>query len=89
MKKTKFNEEQILFVRKQGSAGEPISDVCRQMRISEAIYNVWKNRYTDLGIVEIRELRQLRSSGQATNFYVSLVNLPAVSIIYAHAFLSE
>lgn len=60
MKKTKFTEEQILFALKQGSAGQPIADVCRQMGISEATYYVWKKRYADLGILEVRELRQLR-----------------------------
>lgn len=60
MKKTRFTEEQILFALKQGSAGQPIADVCRQMGISEATYYVWKKKYADMGILEIRELRQLR-----------------------------
>ena len=60
MKKTKFTEEQILFALKQGSAGQPIADVCRQMGISEATYYVWKKKYADMGILQIRELRQLR-----------------------------
>ena len=38
MKKSKFTEEQILFALKQGDAGRPVADVCRQMGISEATY---------------------------------------------------
>ena len=60
MKKTKFTEEQILFALKQGSAGQPVADICRQMGISEATYYVWKKRYADMGLLEVRELRQLR-----------------------------
>ena len=60
MKKTRFTEEQILFALKQGNAGQPIAEVCRQMGISEATYYVWKKKYADMGILEIRELRQLR-----------------------------
>jgi putative transposase len=30
------------------------------MGISEATYYVWKKRYSDLGLLEVRELRQLR-----------------------------
>ena len=60
MKKTRFTEEQILFALKQGTAGQPIADVCRQMGISEATYYVWKKKYADMGILEVRELRQLR-----------------------------
>jgi len=60
MKKTEFTEEQIPFALKQGAAAQPVSDVCRQMGISEATYYVWKKRYSDLGLLEVRELRQLR-----------------------------
>jgi putative transposase len=60
VKKTKFTEEQILFALKQGTAGQPVADICRQMGISEATYYVWKRRYADLGLLEVRELRQLR-----------------------------
>jgi len=38
MKKSKFTEEQILFSLKQADAGQPVTDVCRQMGISEATY---------------------------------------------------
>ena len=60
MKKSKFTEQQILCALKQGDAGQPISDVCRQMGISEATYYVWKKRYANMGLLEVRELRQLR-----------------------------
>ena len=30
------------------------------MGISEATYYVWKKKYADMGLLEVRELRQLR-----------------------------
>ena len=60
MKKSKFTEEQSLFALKQADAGQPVGDVCRQMGISEATFYVWKKRYGNLGLLEVRELRQLR-----------------------------
>ena len=60
MKRSKFTEEQILFALKQADSGQPVGDVCRQMGISEATFYVWKKRYGDLGLLEVRELRQLR-----------------------------
>ena len=60
MRKSRFNEEQILFALKQRNAGQPIADVCRRMGISEATYYNWKKRYGNLGLLEVRELRQLR-----------------------------
>lgn len=35
-------------------------DVCRQMGVSEATFYGWKKKYGQLGLTEIRELRQLR-----------------------------
>ena len=60
MKKSKFTEEQILFALKQAEAGQPVGDVCRQMGVSEATFYFWKKRYGNLGLLEVRELRQLR-----------------------------
>jgi len=60
MKKSRCTEEQILFALKRAEAGQPVGDVCRQMGISEATFYVWKKRYANLGVLEVRELRQLR-----------------------------
>ena len=40
-------------------SGQPVPDVCRQMGISEATFYVWKKKYADLGVAELRQLRQL------------------------------
>ena len=40
MKKSKFTEEQILFALKQAEVGHVVTDVCRQMGISEATFYV-------------------------------------------------
>ena len=59
MKKSKFTEEQILFALKRADAGQLVGDVCRQMGVSEATFYVWKKRYGNLGLLEVRERRQL------------------------------
>jgi putative transposase len=60
MKRSNFTEEQILFALKQANAGQPADDVCRQMEIGEATFYVRKKRYGNQGLLEVRELRQLR-----------------------------
>ncbi len=61
MKRSRFTEEQILFALKQADSGQAVSDVCRQMGVSEATFYAWKKCYADLGVLELRELRQLRA----------------------------
>lgn len=34
-------------------------DVCRQTGISEATFYTWKKKYADLGVCELRRLKQL------------------------------
>jgi putative transposase len=59
MKRSKFSEEQVSYALRQAEAGTPVSDVCRQLGISEATFYIWKKKYRDLGVTEMRKLRQL------------------------------
>ena len=59
MKRSKFSEEQIAFALRQAESGTPVGDVCRQLGVSEATFYVWKKRYAQLGVSELRRLRQL------------------------------
>lgn len=54
MKKSRYTEEQIAFALRRAEGGTPVSDVCRQMGVSEASFYVWKKKYGRLGLTEIR-----------------------------------
>jgi len=60
MKKSRYTEEQIAYVLRQAEAGTPVSDVCRSAGISEATFYVWKKKYANLGVSELRRLRLLQ-----------------------------
>ena len=60
MKRARFSEEQITYALRQVEAGTPPADVCRQLGCSEASFYIWKKRYGNLGLTEVKELRQLR-----------------------------
>lgn len=44
---------------RQIDAGAPVLEVTRKLGISEATYYVWRKRYGQMAIAEIRRLRQL------------------------------
>jgi putative transposase len=59
MKKSKFTEAQIVFALQQAETGVSVAEVCRKLGISEAMFYSWKKKYSGLGPVELRRLRQL------------------------------
>ena len=59
MKTSKFTEEQIAYTLRLAESGTPVGDVCRQMGISEATFYIWRKKYAELGVAELRALRQL------------------------------
>ena len=59
MKRSKFSEEQVAYALRQVEAGTPVSDVCRQLGVSEATFYAWTKKYAHLGVSELRRLRQL------------------------------
>jgi putative transposase len=59
MKKSRYTEERIAFALRQAESGVPVADVCRQMGVSEATFYVWKKKYANLGVTELRRLKQL------------------------------
>ena len=59
MKKSKFTEEQVAYTLRRAESGTPVGDVCRQMGISEATFYIWRKKCAELGVAELRALRQL------------------------------
>ena len=57
MKKSKFSEGQIATALRQVDAGASVPEVTRTLGISEATYYVWRKRYGQMAVAEIRRLR--------------------------------
>lgn len=59
MKQTRFTEEQIIKVLKQGEAGTPTKELCRQHGISNATFYKWKAKFGGMDVSDARKLRCL------------------------------
>ncbi len=59
MKKSRFTEEQIIYALRLADSGTAVVDVCRQIGVSEATFYTWEKKYADLGVSELRRLKQI------------------------------
>jgi len=60
VKRSRFNEEQIIRAIHEHEQGKTAEAICRELGVSQASFYTWKKQYAGLGIAELRELRQLR-----------------------------
>ena len=59
MKKSRFSEQQIVFILKQAEDGTTVEEVCRKAGISIQTYDRWRSKYGGLMPSEMKRLRQL------------------------------
>jgi putative transposase len=59
MKKTKFTEAQIVKVLKQHEAGSKVSDLCRELGISDATFYNWKAKYGGMEVSDVKRMKAL------------------------------
>lgn len=59
MKKSRFNESQIVAVLKEGEAGMPVVELLRKHGISRQTYFNWKSKYGGASVKELTRLKEL------------------------------
>ncbi len=64
MKQSRFTEEQIIGVLKEGEAGEAVKEISRKHGICDQTYYRWKAKYGGLEVSEARRLRSLEEENR-------------------------
>lgn len=75
MKTSRFSEQQIAFILKQGDEGVAVAEVCRKAGISEATYYNWRKKYGGLMPSEMKRLKQLEDENQRLKKMVADLSL--------------
>ena len=75
MKKTRYTEEQIAFALRQAETGTPVGEVIRKMGISKQTFYRWKKQYGQMGVDEIRRLKQLEEENRKLKQLVADLSL--------------
>ena len=59
----------------QTEAGTAATDICRRLEITETTFYRWKRKFGDLGVTEVRELKQLREENRKLKTLVAELSL--------------
>ena len=61
MRKSRFTEDQIAGILKEGDAGVNVATLTRRHGISRATYYQWRSRYAGTTPSELRRMRELEA----------------------------
>ena len=78
MKQTRFSEEQIAGILKQGEAGMKTVELCRQHGISEGTFYNWKAKYGGMGVTDVQKLKRLEEENSKLKRVVADLTLDNV-----------
>lgn len=59
MRKSRFNEPQIIAVLKEHEAGMSTAEICRRHGISQPTFYSWKSKFGGLEVSEAKRLKAL------------------------------
>lgn len=75
MKRGRFSEEQIIGVLKQHEAGRKVTDLAREIGVSEATIYTWKSKYGGLEVSDAQKLRSLEDENRRLKHLVADLSL--------------
>ena len=61
MRKSKFNETQIVGMLKDAESGVPVSDLLRKHGVSKATFFKWRSKYGGASVSDVKRLRELEA----------------------------
>lgn len=64
MRKSRFNEEQIIRILQQHEQGLKVADLCREHNISEGTFYRWKSKYGGMDVSEAKRLKAMEEENR-------------------------
>ena len=71
MKRSKYTDEQILAIVKEGEAGRKVADLVRTHGITEQTYYRWRAKYGGMELSEMQRLKQIEDENHRSKQIVA------------------
>ena len=75
MKRSRFNEEQIIRILKEQETGITTADLCRRHGIAESIFYKWKSKYGGMEVSDAKRLKLLEDENRRLKSLLADANL--------------
>jgi putative transposase len=75
MKRSRFNEEQIIGMLKEHEGGRKMAELAREHGVSEATLYTWKSKYGGMDIGEAQRLKSLEDENRRLKQLVADLSL--------------
>lgn len=73
MKRSRFNETRVVAILKEGEAGRPVAELCREHGIGNATYYQWKSKCGGMEASELKRVKALEEeNGRLKKMYADL-----------------
>ncbi|VHO03594.1 transposase [Candidatus Rhabdochlamydia sp. T3358] len=79
MKNSRFTEEQIIQILKEGEGGS-IADILRRYNIAKGTYYAWRSKYSGLELPEIKRLKKLEEENRKLKQLLAEAQLDIVAL---------
>jgi putative transposase len=71
MKGKRYSEEHIVRILRELDGGKSMAEVCRQHGVSEQSVYRWRSKYADMGVSDLRRLKELEAENRRLKHVVA------------------
>jgi len=64
MKKSRYNESQIMSILKEAESGVPVAELCRKHGMSDATFYNWRAKYGGMDVSMMKRMKELEAENR-------------------------